>query len=116
MSDVDVERLRTLLERWQRGELSASEVHESAEAMWEAGDWPEYPPDDHRAIPVEVLSQLDILNQQLIVPGDVPEMISFLDTRAGEEAGAWERWRHYWEAVDYDERAAVLSGQPPYAV
>jgi len=48
-------------------------VHEEAEALTERlGEWPNYEETDPRSIAMEVLSQLEVLNYQLITSEDIP--------------------------------------------
>lgn len=108
MPEVDRKALRELLRRWQTGDLTPEEVHREAEAMYEAEEWPELPDEDPRSIGLEVLTQLDILNHQLITEADIPAMLEFLSTAVGDEADGWAKWRAYWEHVNLDERREEL--------
>lgn len=114
MPEIDVPSIQMLLERWQRGEINAVTVHETAEAIWESGDWPTLAPHEQGAIALEVLSCLDMLNQQFIVRDDVPQILRFLSTPLGEEADAWREWRRYWDNINIDARRVSLRGEPPY--
>src|SRR5438094_700895 len=100
------ERLRDLLGRWQKGVLDERAVHEAAEALSESypGELPTYPHSDPRSIPIEVLSQLEILNWQLITREDIPALLDFLATQSGDEERGWERYQKHWENIDFDRR------------
>jgi hypothetical protein len=114
---VDREELRSLLDRWQRGLIDERAVHETAEDLFaKYGEEPPlYPRDDHRSIVLEVVSQLEVLNHQLITPVDVPAFFEFLATPLGGELAAWEKWTRYWDRVDYKRRAKDLASNPYYA-
>lgn len=115
MAEIDRDTLRELLTRWLKGDLDERDVHEEAERLWsQSEEWPEYSEEDPRSIPLEVLSQLEILNHQLITKEDVPAMLRFLDTPPSRELDAWRRWREYWDEVDFDKRRQELKDNPYY--
>jgi hypothetical protein len=108
-------RLTSLLVRWQAGELTAAEVHAEAESLWDAeAEWPTLPEAQFGAIVIEVLQQLDIMNHQLILRQDTPAILAFLKAEPGEEQVAWQRWRAYWEGLDYPARRQELATDPFY--
>lgn len=116
-TEADRDFLRGLLGRWRAGEVDERFVHEEAERLWDANDqWPQYEESDPRSIALEVLSQLEVLNHQLITPEDIPAILDFLETPPGEEEAAWEKWRAHWKSVDYQERRAALASTPYYLV
>lgn len=116
MPEADKEAILSLLLRWQAGELAAEDVHSEAEAMFEAEDWPELPETDARSIVLEVLTQLDVLNQQLITEADIPAILDFLATGECDEMNGWAKWRAYWESINMDERRRHLKDNPFYCV
>ncbi|MGH2472453.1 MAG: hypothetical protein ACRDG6_08635 [Candidatus Limnocylindria bacterium] len=91
--------LPDLLERWRSGVIGERAVHEEAE----------------RSIAFEVVSQLEILNVQLITAEDVPAFIEFLETPSGAEGAGWDRWQHYWDGIDFAKRLKDLVNNPYYA-
>lgn len=97
--------------------MSERQVHEAAEDMYEryGDDPPIYADDDPRSIAFEVVSQLSILNHQLITPTDIPALIAFLATPAGQDVHGWATWRGYWGAIDFEQRARTLADNPYYA-
>ena len=101
------ERLRDLLGRWQKGVLDERAVHEAAEALSESypGELPTYPHSDPRSIPIEVLSQLEILNWQLITREDIPALLDFRSRQVGAclQAISWER--------DHPRSRATITGR-----
>lgn len=115
MTEVDRGVLRSLFEQWSSGEVDEREVHEAAQRIRDSDDnWPEYPKHDPRSIAVEVLTQLDLLNHQLITREDIPTILEFLDTPAGAESDGWERWRDYWAEADLGARSSALQDDPYY--
>jgi hypothetical protein len=112
---VDRHELQTLLRLWEEGKHSERDVHEEAERLWEMGrPWPEYPEEDDRSIAVEVLSQLDILNHQLITREDIPAMLTFLSTPPDHARQGWSLWRDYWTNIDFARRREQLADNPYY--
>lgn len=110
------EILRSLLQRWSLGELTEREVHEEAERLWDQVQQPQqYPQDDPVSIWVEVVSNLSILGWQLIIPDDIPAMLTFLDTPSGRELEGWAKWQQYWKTIDFEKRRQSLAGNPYYA-
>jgi hypothetical protein len=108
------DKLRDLLLSWQHGEISAQRVHEEAEQLLETVGRPNLPETDRRAIPLEVVSQLDILNHQLITVDDIPVILEFLETPPEHELQAWSRWQSYWGSINYEARKGQLQGYPYY--
>ena len=103
--------VRSLLVAWQSGKVDEQFVHEAAEEL-EAGLEAEgdFPRSDPRSILKEVVSQLSILNHQLVIRADIPEILRFLDAPQGEELQGWSRWSEYWDSQDYEQRAKDLAG------
>lgn len=108
MAIIERDVLRQLINDWAIGSLTVEEVHEQAEEYSEEYDLPELDEGDPNSIPVEVLSQLEILNHQLITPQDVPAIQRFLDAPIGFEREAWNAWRSYWDQIDYEARKSEL--------
>lgn len=116
MAQIIGEQLRQLLHRWQTGELTEREVHETAEAMLEQlPPLPVYPASSPQSIPMEVLYDLDILNHQLITAADIPALLAFLDTPPGHEPEGWRKLQVYWEGINFDQRRQALADNPYYA-
>ncbi|MFQ5528644.1 MAG: hypothetical protein ACE5GX_20615 [Thermoanaerobaculia bacterium] len=116
MTDVDRGWIRSLLQRWQGGDVDKRLVHEEAEAVWDGfKEWPNYPQEDPRSIPLEILSNLEALNHQLITPEDIPAILEFLDTPRGSELDGWKRWQRYWDELDMDERIESLKDDSYYS-
>ena len=106
-------KITWLLDGWYRGLVSPAEVHHFAE-QWMAKIC--LVDDIDRSLAVfEVLSQLDILNQQLIIRADIPEMLKFLDYAKTNPSEARDNWNKYWKSVDFKERAEMLSQSDFYA-
>ncbi|WP_218080299.1 hypothetical protein [Anthocerotibacter panamensis] len=115
MCNILLQDVRNLLDLWSLGSLDARKVHEEAEKLWESIQ-PDsfYPKDNYKSIIIEVLSQLEILNHQLIMPDDIPAILRFLDTPNGKELQGWEDWLNYWENIDMDVRRENLRSNPYY--
>jgi hypothetical protein len=109
------ESLRSLLLRWRSGELDERAVHEQAENLWRGKEWPQYEHDDPRSIIIEVLEQLSILNCQWIIREDIPAILSFLETRPGQQGQAWREWHKYWDTVDWKKRWNKVKGNLYYS-
>jgi len=116
MEIIDRSVLRQILIRWQAGEIDEREVHEEAEAILDryTGER-DLPESDERSIGLEVASQLEILNHQLITKDDIPVMLRFLDTERGREIEAWDEWRRYWDSIDYETRRRQLRHNTYYS-
>lgn len=110
------QELRELVARWASGSLTERDVHEQAELMLEEIIWVDVAQSDPRSIGLDVLSQLDILNWQLILVEDVPAIIQFLDAEPGGETAAWALWNSYWKGIDFNARRTALRGHPYYCV
>lgn len=105
------DRIRRLLSEWQAKRSTAEEVQQEAEGLWEAGEpWPEYPDRDPQSIVAETLMQLAMMHVQWIIPEDIPVLLEFLDTPAGEEEQAWQKWKRYWDEMDMEARRKKVEG------
>jgi len=111
------EVLRELILRWRSGSIDERAVPEAAERLWEkyGEEPPAYPKEDPRSIVLEVVSQLEVLNVQLITPDDIPALLEFLDAPVGSEKAAWDRWTRYWDQLDFGRRLDELAANPYYA-
>ena len=107
--------IRSLLQRWRSNEIDERGVHEEAERLLDEHGWIEYPENDDRSVVLEVLSQLGILNRQLVTREDIPAMLGFLDTPPGEAQKGWQTWRRYWNSLDYEKRREELEQNPYYS-
>jgi hypothetical protein len=115
MAAPDREVIRNLLEQWRSNEINEREVHEEAERLLDEHGWIEYPENDGRSVAMEVLSQLAILNRQLVTQEDIPAMLGFLNTPPDETSKGWQTWRRYWNSIDYEKRREELKQNPYYS-
>lgn len=108
---------RRILNKWRRGEIDEQQIHMLTERMFEdLQDRIRRPPEDnHMSILYEVLSQLSILNYQLITSDDIPAFLRFLETPEGKEGEGWYEWRKYWENIDFRRRRKVLADNSYYS-
>lgn len=88
-----------LRDPWRTGSIEADNVRDEAEAMWGAYEWPDLPRTDPASIPIEVLSQLSILDHQHITRDHIPVLVEFLTTPPGEEPGGWVRFATHMDAI-----------------
>jgi len=114
MKKISRKLLLDLVSQWETGALSEIEVHEKAEELWEQNEWPQLGEGNPHSIEIEVLSQLEILNHQLITTEDIPAIVNFLRTPSGQEKNGWEAWRQYWENIDLEARKRTLKDNPYY--
>ncbi len=115
MVDEIKAQLLEILDKWSKGVVNEREVHELAESLYDKYGWHDYPESDPRSIVFAVLSYLEVLNYELVCEEDIPEIMAFLNTPPGKEIEAWERWKTYWDSIDYEKRKAKLAGNPYYA-
>ena len=114
---VSRESLRALLYRWRSGAIKERVVYEEAEELYEryGGAASAFDHSDARSIAFEVVSQLEVLDVQLITRADIPAFIEFLETPSGSEGAGWTRWQQYWDDVDFAKRLVELVNNPYYA-
>jgi hypothetical protein len=110
-------QLRSILNNWQRGEINEQEVHAEAEYLFEQLQETTLrpPEDDPDSITYEALSHLSALPYQLIVPGDTPIIIDFLNAQPENLAAKWAKWRVYWGGIDYKSRREALAANSYYS-
>jgi hypothetical protein len=115
--DVEAVHILQMLNRWAQGDIDEQQVHIDAEVMFEKlQDKVSKPSENtHLSIVYEILSQLSILNYQLITRDDIPVILQFLNTPLGQEYVGWDRWRSYWNNLDMKQRRRHLAANPYYA-
>ncbi len=118
MEEIKVSRqdIIDLLESWQRGDISASDVYDWAENHYwpghlECEDWEG---EDDNSVTVAVLSSLDLLPMNLMLQEDIPIYLEFLKTPAGEFKRGYTKWRNSIDSINYEKRKMDLSWDPFY--
>ena len=106
------EKVINLLESWQKEDFEAERVLQEAEKIFETLEITEFDKSDENSIPLECLSQLEILNHQWITQDDIPAFLKFLKTPKGAELKGWEKWETYWKNLDFEKRKKQLIGGP----
>ena len=92
-----------LLHGWKYNFIDEYDVHELAEKWFEDIDQSYLNLKDEEKIPsIEVLSHLEIMNHQLIIPDDIPIMIEYIQKDC--QNSAWKIWKEYWDNVDFKLR------------
>lgn len=75
-------------------------------------DWYDlYPKSDVRSIGFAVLNFLESVwskPAESLTTDDIPTILEFLDTPAGKELEAWDKWENYWANLDYPARRKKL--------
>jgi hypothetical protein len=108
--------LITLLEEWQAGRLSATEVQEWAEQRYVPGDFEVDDNEDSGSAAAEVLAQLDMLDINLITVDDIPHYLELLHSPHGTLPEALERFDAKQAVIDFKARQDALATTEPYAV
>jgi hypothetical protein len=104
-----------VLRLWERGGLSATEVHLWAEEQYGPGvEFEDREGADAYSVSLEVVARLDMLDQNLITPEDVPMYLEFLGTPLGEFQAGMERFEQALARIDYVGRRRTLRDMPPY--
>jgi hypothetical protein len=106
---ISRQEVRALLERWQRGEITAFQVHTWAEDRHVVSAFE--PEDD---VVNQVMGHLDMLDISLITAEDVPALLRALDD-LGDTDRVIQDLERYFEGIDFVRRSAECSGDPLYA-
>ena len=105
----DRAELRELLLRWQRGEITFYEVVEEVEAIeervWPDVDVIDFPPDDPRSLPTEIVSIISMGHVAPLLADDIPLLLECLNAPPQSEAEALERLWTRLETPDHERRA-----------
>ena len=109
LSAPDRRELRELLLRWERGEITFYEAVEEAEAIeervWPDVDVIEFPAEDPRSLPTEIVSILSMGYVAPLFTDDIPFLLACLDAPPEMEGETLERlWAHL-ETADHQRRA-----------
>jgi hypothetical protein len=109
---VTRDELADLLERWERGELTAQQVWDWSSARYwpgetEIDDW-----ENDLSATNEILAQLDSMDINLVVVDDVPIHRRFLTAPKERTAQAHEIWRSELNSIDYQHRMKTLRDNP----
>lgn len=67
---IEREDLRKIMHKWQAAQLTSKQVHEWANNRYARDTW-----DAEDEITNEILSRLDMLDMNLLVPEDVPALL-----------------------------------------
>jgi hypothetical protein len=106
--------LIALLKEWQAGRISATEVHEWAEARYVPGDFEVDDDDDSGSAATEVLAQLDLLDINLITAEDIPHYLELLHSPKGAFGEALRRFKAQQAVIDFHARRHALAATEPY--
>ncbi len=115
-SIIDRAQLLDILQRWEVGLLTESQVQQLAESVTDQYDVPELPHHEDDSIAYEVLLYLDSLPAVLLTKEDIPALIAFLRTPSQCAEDGWQAWLEYWERVNDGERREQLRKNPFYFV
>ncbi|MBI3805686.1 MAG: hypothetical protein HY282_18195 [Nitrospirae bacterium] len=102
--------IQKVLIGWQKGKLTAKEVHAWAEDRYAAYNWD--PEDD---VVNEVLGRLDLLNMTLTTPEDIPAFLQTLSYSSDCLQQAVEYLEGYESEVDIEQRKRACAHDPLYA-
>ncbi len=105
-----------IMEKWKNGDINEIIVHECVEDFLEKENF-QYSNSEnnsYESIILEVLSQLDILNRQLICQEDIEAINNFIINGEESPIESWSKWTNYWDNIDYEERKINLSDNPYY--
>lgn len=106
-----------LLAGWELRELSAQEVHESAELLLDdapvSPEWPGVEYMDPRWGPRTVVGLLTDLADALYFPADIPALRALLDDDVPASVREAE-WEAYRDEVDWAQRARRATSLPYY--
>ena len=108
-----------VLERWQRGEMTAVQVQTFAEEHYcaegvEHDDW-EYDGEERFSVSWTALGVLDSLAMNLVTREDVPALLDFLGTRRGYYHPRERLLRRLLSDADFERRQRELRDTAPYA-
>lgn len=98
------------LQDWNMNKLSAKELQYFAEKKFELLSESLDEKQKETSVEYEVISQLEILNHQLIIKEDIPVIIQFLKNEN------WEDWEKYWNQIDFKKRKKILRGDKFYSI
>jgi hypothetical protein len=116
--EAQVERVVTraevadVLHCWQAGALSAADVHAWAEDLYGPAEYADG--EDEESVTKHVLSELDMLNLNLITLEDVPHFLAFLETPPGRYADGAARFEAALTGRDLEGRRRALREDPFY--
>ncbi|MCC8399176.1 MAG: hypothetical protein LF885_03105 [Rickettsia endosymbiont of Culicoides impunctatus] len=113
---VTREYLLSLLDAWQQNKITAAELYETANQLYDADntkvlDWEN---GDGFSVTMEVLQYLESLNMNFIVQEDIEPCKEFLQTKMGHYKEGTKKWQQYTSSINYEERMKQLKGQYPY--
>ncbi|MCE2030335.1 hypothetical protein [Sessilibacter corallicola] len=102
------EELLLGLENWAEGKIDENTMLCIAENLLEKYGWKDFGKNKPESVVMEALSQLEILNHQLICKDDIPAIKRFLENNKNPES-SWADWESYWNSVDFNEREGRLN-------
>jgi hypothetical protein len=107
--------LVAVLREWQAGRVSATEVHDWAEALYSPGDFEVDDDEDSGSAASAVLARLDMLDINLITADDIPHYLELLHSPHGGLPEALKRFEAKQALIDFKARQDALATTEPYA-
>jgi hypothetical protein len=109
------EEVAQMLKVWQAGRVSSEDLLRWADALYPSDDvdYEDWEGDD--SVTSEVLSAMDMLDMNLVLPEDAPIHLEFLCTPSGQFQAGYAKYKQALERIDYPSRRAALRNAPLYA-
>ena len=105
MAVVTADIVESKLRQWKTGQVSAAEVHDWAEKTFAVDSW-----EPESDAVNEVLAELDMLDMNLVIPDDIPVLVTALRAKNFEALLS-----EYFSKIDFELRKSQLSADPLYA-
>ena len=116
MKRIFITRLEIIkiLKAWKNNEATTKEVWDWAQERYRPGetDFDDWEGDNSAAN--EVLSELDSLDMNLVLPEDIPIHIEFLETPYNNFEEGFQRWQKKIKRIYFKKRCEKLKGHEIY--
>ncbi len=111
---VTLDELSELLVKWERGDLTAQQVWDWADARYWPGDTEIDDWEGDLSATNEILAQLDSMDINLVLVDDVPIHRRFLVSPREHTAQAYEVWKSELDSIDYRQRQKTHRDDPMF--
>ena len=117
MTTISRSQILEKLSQWAAGALSPVEMHRWAVQLHDADDidFDDWEHDHAFSVAREAVAELEMIDMNLIVPGDAPIFIEFLDTPRDQFEKGYIEFVARLQAINVKERRKTLKGTEPYA-
>lgn len=105
MKTITREDIKNILMSWQKGDISAHEIHQWASDNYPNDDveYNDWEGNEEESVSNEVLAALDMMDMNLTTTKDIPAFLEFLATPIGEITEGLKKLGKYHNSININK-------------